>query len=555
METPAMEGFKPMKGKTFILSITSLSVVAWLDGLATTSLAPAIPVVTQKLNGSALEGFWAGTSFLLCATVFQPTFASLSNVFGRKPLLFLVLVLFTVGTIVSGFAHSFTTMLLGRSIQGAGSGGILAMILVIMTDLVTIRERGKWMGIILMQYAFGTMVGPIIGGAFVQSSSWRWIFWVLLPMCGLGFMMAFIFKEPNVRNEAIVDKLKMVDWLGQVLIIASATAIIIPITWGGIQYPWDSWRVLVPLILGLFGVAVFGVYENFVPSEPVIAPRIISNRTAASIYAGSVIVGILMFSELYYLPLYFQVAKGYSPLLSGVALLPGSFAICPASVVTGILITKTGRWRWALWSGWVFTILGTGLLYLLDVDTPVVGWVFIDMVAVFGLGMTMSAGAIGVQATVIDSDLPAAAALYTFFRLFGQSIGVAIAGTIFQNQMEQHLLKYPELADKASELSKDAAGLVPLLKSMPESEARDHIVQSYVDSLKIIWLVILGFAIVATLASFVVKSQSLDRQSDPREVPSDSPGERSSVEEKKVDPQSGDSVPETVPDIETQAKR
>ncbi|TVY37613.1 Efflux pump [Lachnellula subtilissima] len=539
-----VQGMKPMKGKVFWLALSSLGVIAWLDGLATTSLSPAIPIVTEKLHGSALEGFWAGTAFLLCATVFQPTFASLSQVFGRKPLLFLVLLLFTVGTIVSGIAHSFTVLLLGRSIQGAGSGGILAMILVVMTDIVTIRERGKWMGIILMQYAVGTLVGPIIGGAFVEYVSWRWIFWVVLPLCGIGFVMVFLFQEPHVRTEAITEKLKMVDWIGQFLIVSSVTAVILPITWGGVQYPWDGWRVLVPLILGVFGILGFAVYEKFVPSQPVVAPRIIANRTAASIYFGSVITGVLMFSQLYYLPLYFQVAKGYSPLLSGVALIPQSFSVCPASVITGILITRTGRYRWAIWGGWALTVLGTGLLYLLDVDTPTVAWVFIGIVSVFGIGVTMSAGSIGVQATASDSDLPTSAALFTFFRLFGQSCGVAIAGSIFQNQMESHLRKYPDLADQASSLSKDAAGLVPLLATMPDDANKANIVQSYVDSLKIIWIVTMGFAIVAALLSLFVKGYSLDRSPSPDAGAS--PAIPSSTDEEKSGSRNGGSGPEEV---------
>ncbi|EPE30143.1 MFS general substrate transporter [Glarea lozoyensis ATCC 20868] len=510
--TTAASMGKPMEGKIFYIALSSLSVIALLDGLMTTALAPAIPVIIGSLHGSALEGFWAGTSFLLCACVFQPTFASLSQIFGRKPLLFLVLLLFTVGTIISAVAHGVAVLLLGRSIQGAGSGGILAMTLVIMTDIVTIRERGKWMGVILMQYAIGTIMGPIIGGAIVENISWRWIFWVVLPVCGFAFVMIFLFKEPHVRAGSMLEKLKMIDWFGQFLVIASPTAILIPISWGGLQYPWNSWRVLVPLILGIFGLIVFGFYEIYVAKEPVVVPRIMANRTAASIYFGSVITGILMFSELYYLPLYFEVAKGYSPLMAGVALIPQTFSICPASVITGILITRTGRYRWAIWSGWALTVLGTGLLYLLDVHTPTAVWVVIGVASVFGVGMNLSAMSIGVQATASDADLPTAAALYTFFRLFGQSAGVAIAGSIFQNQMERHLRRYADLAANASMLSKDAASLVLLLKTMPDSERKENIIQSYVDSLQIIWITMMGFSIAGFLTSFLVRGISLDRR-------------------------------------------
>ena len=339
----------------------------------------------------------------------------------------------------------------------------------------------------------------------------RWIFWINLPFIGLALVLVPLTLVLAFRVSSLAEKLKRVDWIGSVLFIGSTTSFLIPITWGGVSYAWDSWRVLVPLIIGIVGLAVFTVFEEYVASEPLIRFDVFKNRTAAASYFETTLHGMILWCILYYMPLYFEAVKGKTPILAGIDLFPATFTVAPAAVVTGIVISKTGRYRWAVWSGWLLTTLGTGLLYLLDVNTTTVQWVFINLVSGLGMGIIFPAITFSIQAATINKDLAFAVALFSFFRAFGQAIGVAIGGVIFQNQLKKKLLTYPLLAPMANAYSSDASGLVQVIKQMQHGPARTQLIQSYADSLKSVWIVMCALAGVALLSSFLIKGFELDR--------------------------------------------
>ena len=313
------------------------------------------------------------------------------------------------------------------------------------------------------------------------------------------------------KVSSLAEKLRRVDWIGSVLFIGSTTSFLIPITWGGVSYAWDSWQVLVPLIIGIAGLAVFTVFEEYVANEPLIRFDVFKNRTAAASYFETTLHGMILWCILYYMPLYYEAVKGETPIMTGVSLFPATFTVAPAAVVTGIVITKTGRYRWAVWSGWVLTTLGIGLLYLLDVNTTTVHWVFINLVSGLGMGILFPSMAFSVQAATINKDLAFAVALFSFFRTFGQAVGVAVGGVIFQNQLKKKLLTYPLLAPMANAYSSDASGLVQIIKQMQYGPARTQLIQSYTDSLKSVWIVMCALAAVALLSSFLIKGFELDR--------------------------------------------
>ncbi|KAI4246912.1 MAG: hypothetical protein L6R42_009760, partial [Xanthoria sp. 1 TBL-2021] len=361
------------------LAFLTLAVITMMVALDGTSLSVALPIISEDLGGTAIEAFWSGTSFLLCSTIFQPSFASFSHIFGRKPMILTGLVFFLIGAIIAAVARDFAVLLAGRSLQGIGGGGLIALTEIVVADLVPLRLRGQWFGLISAMWALGSVTGPIIGGAFAQGANWRWIFWINLPFIGIAFVFVPLFLKLAFKPSSFTAQLARVDWFGSFLFIASTTSFLIPITWGGVSYPWTSWHTLVPLCLGIAGLITFITYEEIVATEPLIRLVIFKNRTAAVSYIATVLHGMILWSILYYLPLYYEAVKGFSPIISGVALFPETFTVAPASVVVGILITVTGRYRWAIWAGWVLTVLGTGLLCLLDVDTSTVAWIFINL--------------------------------------------------------------------------------------------------------------------------------------------------------------------------------
>ncbi|MCJ1464044.1 hypothetical protein MMC07_002654 [Pseudocyphellaria aurata] len=510
----------------FTLAVITLMVA--LDG---TSLSVALPIIAQKLKGTAIEAFWSGTSFLLCSTIFQPNFASFSHIFGRKPMIMTGLVFFLVGVIVAAVAKDFATLLVGRSIQGIGGGGLIALTEIVVTDLVPLRLRGQWFGIISGMWALGSVSGPVIGGAFAQNVSWRWIFWLNLPFIGVAFVLVPLFLKLNFRPSNLREQLKRVDWVGSVLFIGSTTSFLIPITWGGVMYDWDSWRTLVPLLVGAVGLVTFVLFEKYVASEPLIRLSVFMNRSAAVNYAGTVIHGMILWCLLYYSPLYYEGVKGYTPIIAGISIFPETFTVAPVSVVTGIVVTLTGRYRWSLWAGWFFATLGTGILYLLDVDTSVVSWIFLNLVVGIGMGMLFPAMAFAIQASSKNEDLAFAVAMFSFFRAFGQAIGVAIGGTIFQNEVKKKLLAYPTLASKAIEYSKDSTTLVQIIKALPEGLEKTQLKQGYADALKVVWIVLCGLSAVALILSLWTEGLDLNT---PLETEQGISEEKKTVDEEKI---------------------
>lgn len=521
--------FKP--GWRFYTAFNSLCVVFFASTLDGTSLSVALPVgppipsscytaltaqsqtISEKLNTTAIQAFWAGTSFLLATTVFQPTFASLSHSFGRKPILLLAIILFTVGAIVAALAQNVTALLAGRTIQGVGGGGIIALFEVLITDLVPLRQRGKWFGYQSAVGAVGTVIGPVVGGALAQHVSWRWIFWINVPICAVGLVAVVAFLRLNKRAGSITSKVWSFDWLGAVLLTASATSFLMPVSWGGVMFPWSSWRTILPLVLGSFGLVLFVYYEARMADEPVVRIAIFQSRTSVVGYIGTLIHGIILWSLLYYLPLYYEVGKDYSPTIAGVAVFPETFTVAPASIVVGVGISVSGRFRWAIWSGWVLTTLGMGLLYLLSPDTSIAAWICLNLVPGIGCGMLYSSLSYATQAPVDQVDVAFAAAMYTFSRSFGQSIGVAVGGTVFQTQLKLKLSQYPTLASNATELSKDASSFVQIIKDMPKNlPERMMLIDAYADSLKVVWAVMAGLAFLALLLSTLTEGLDLNKQ-------------------------------------------
>ncbi|KAK6344194.1 hypothetical protein TWF696_007835 [Orbilia brochopaga] len=500
-----------------MLAFVSLMVITLAAALDATIISVALPIMAKELGGTATEAFWTGTSFLLASTVIQPIFGSFCHIFGRKPMVLTALVFFTVGAILCAVAKDFTLILVGRTIQGIGGGGIIAVSEIILTDLVPLRERGKYFGFLSTMWALGSVLGPVLGGVFSEKVSWTWVFWINLPFCGIGFVMVPVFLKLNFIPTSMAAKLRRIDWVGGTIFIGSCTSFLIPITWGGTMYAWDSWRTLVPLIVGGVGLIAFIFYEMYVASDPLIRMGVFKQRTAAVSYAGTFVHGIILWGLLYYLPLYYLAVKNQSPIIAGVSVFPQTFTVAPASVIVGIVVSITGKFRWAVYAGWALTILGVGLLYLLDVNTSTVSWIFINLVSGVGTGMLFPAMGLGIQAAAPLGDTGYAVAMFSFFRAFGQTFGVAVGGMAFQNFLKSKLSGFPELAGVADEYAKDAAALVEVIKAMPfgqPDQMREHLVWCYAAALKNVWLVFLGFAIIGGIFALFTEDLSLDREHD-----------------------------------------
>ena len=277
------------------------------------------------------------------------------------------------------------------------------------------------------------------------------------------------------------------------------------------MYPWTSWRILVPLILGLAGLVLFVLFEIYVAVEPMVRLSVFANRTTNLAFFTEMIHGLIMWVVLFYLPLYMSACQGYSAVVSGVATLPEMLTIAPTAVGIGQVITKTGRYVWVIWAGWIVQTLGLGLLILLDTDTKLYQWILICLVSGVGLGILLPGLLFQLQAASKNEEMAFAVAAFIFFRSLGQALGVAIGSVIFQNEMARQLLRYPRFADRAEQLARDATALVEVIRDMPDGTAeKDELRQAYAQSFHMVWIVMCALSGGCLVLTWWVKGYGIN---------------------------------------------
>ncbi|CZR64622.1 related to MFS multidrug transporter [Phialocephala subalpina] len=496
-----------------------LALAAALDG---TCLGTALPTITTSIHGTTTQAIWASIAFNLSSTICQLVFVSFSSIFGRKPMMILAVLFFATGGFTGAIAGNISVLTVGRAFQGVGSGAIIVLTEVIVTDLVPMRVRGKWFGIISLAWAIGTAGGPLIGGLLAENDDWRWIFRINVLLCVVAGVMIPLLLDIRFKNPVSVRKqLKEFDWAGLVLFVSSFTALLLSITMGGVIYPWSNWRITVLLSTSLLGTILFVAYESFIPRFPFLCVVLFKNVTAAVTFLGTFLHGFILWSLLFYLPLYYQAIKGFNPTQSGLAVFPETLIIAPVSLTVGILVSKTGHFKWSIVSGWFFTTLGTGLLILLDVHTTTPTWIGINIIVGLGTGMLFSGMAFSIQAaaTAFGQDSALAIAMFSFFRSLGATVGIAASGALFQAEMKRKLLSFPALAAQAMQYTNDAVELAVAIKTLPPGgEERSGITQAYSDGLKRVWLGMCIMAALGTCTCFFAKEYSLDVQHNSEQV-------------------------------------
>ncbi|KAE8398931.1 cytochrome P450 [Aspergillus pseudonomiae] len=284
--------WKPAREELLILAC--LAIVSLVVALDATILVPVLPTIASDLHGDTNESFWVGTAYLLSCAVFQPLFVALSTVFGRQSILFLSLVLFTAGTLICCLSHGMTQLLVGRTVQGVGGAGILCLTFVITTDIIPLRQRPAYSSIIQVAFVVGTVTGPVIGGLLIDHSTWRWVFYLNFPFMGVGLIMVpWVVNLRRPRQDGLTQQLRSIDWVGALLFIASVSSFLIGITWGGGQFPWSSWRTLLPIFLGVAGVivTVFWLWKG--ARKPFLRLSLFQDVSSGMIYLCAVLQGLL----------------------------------------------------------------------------------------------------------------------------------------------------------------------------------------------------------------------------------------------------------------------
>jgi EmrB/QacA subfamily drug resistance transporter len=410
----------------------ALLLVLLLASLDQTIVSTALPTIVGELGG--LEHLsWVVTAYLLAATVVGPLYGKFGDLYGRKTVLQTAILIFLGGSALCGLAQNMGELIAFRAIQGLGAGGLIVVTLAVVGDIIPPRDRGRYQGFFGGVFGVSTIIGPLLGGFFVDNLSWRWIFYVNLPVgaVALAVIAVAFHARPEHRQHTI-------DYLGAALLGGTLSSIILFTSLGGTTWAWGSWRIVSLIVLAAVLLPAFVLAERRA-TEPILPLSLFRNRTFAVTGAIGFIVGLALFGAITFLPLYLQITKGSSPTSSGLQLVPLMAGVLVSSVLSGQLISRFGRYRPFPIAGTALTALGLFLLSRLHVGTPISTVMAYNLVLGLGLGLVMQVLVLAVQNAVDRRDLGVATSGSLLFRQVGGSIGVALFGTIFANRLGSEL--------------------------------------------------------------------------------------------------------------------
>jgi EmrB/QacA subfamily drug resistance transporter len=488
---------RPADRRSILLVVSGLMLVMLLASLDQTIVSTALPTIVGELGGLGHLS-WVVTAYLLAVTVVTPLYGKLGDLYGRKRVLQSALALFLVGSALCGLAQGMSELIAFRAIQGLGGGGLMVSAQAAIGDVVPPRERGKWSGLFGAVFGVSSVAGPLIGGFLTSHTSWRWIFYVNLP---LGAIALVVLGATLPAKRERVER--AIDYAGTALLAVALSALVLATTLGGTSYDWGSPFIVGMGLLFVVGTAAFVVAERRA-REPVLPPALFRNRVFAVTSAVGLVVGFALFGALTFLPLFQQVVRGDSPTASGLQLLPVMGGLLFTSILSGQVITRTGRYRWFPIAGTATGVLGLLLLSRLDRSTSVAAAAVYMLVLGMGLGMVMQVLVLAVQNSVPYEQLGVATSGATLFRSIGGSLGTAVLGAVFSNRLASALAGDLPSGAAANLGSLDPSGLQRL-----PAPVRDAYLTGFTDSIELVFLVAAGVMLVAFLLSWLIPERPL----------------------------------------------
>lgn len=493
------------------LILGALMMTMLLAALDQTIVSTALPTITSDLGGLN-ELSWVVTAYLLASTATTPLWGKLSDLYGRKPMLQSSVVIFLIGSALAGLSQTMGQLIAFRAVQGIGGGGLMVLVMAVIADLVPPRERGRYMGLFGAVFGVSSVLGPLLGGLFTQHLSWRWIFYINLPLGIAAFFVLGAVLHLPVRHEK-----KPIDWLGAALLVTGVSLLLMVTVWGGTRYDWGSPLIVGLVVAGVGTMAAF-VWQEIRTAEPIVPMTLFRIPVVRVTSAMGFVIGFAMFGSIVYLSLYLQVVKGATPTNAGLQLLPLMAGLLVASIVSGRLISKTGRWKIYPVIGTAFATVGIWLLSHLAVDSAY--WQ-IDLAALIlgiGLGNVMQVLVLAVQNSVDPREMGSATSTATFFRSIGGSFGTAVFGAIFAARLTTEISA--ALPPGVSLPAGGVTGSIAKVDALPPV-VRDAVLGAFSNAIATTFLIATPIMAVAFLMSFMLRETRLRSSQDTAHVLAD----------------------------------
>ena len=488
--------------RQILLVFSGLMLGMFLAALDQTIVGTALPTIVDSLHGLNHMS-WVVTAYLLTSTISTPLYGKLSDQFGRKGIFQFAIVVFLVGSALAGLSQNMMQLIAFRGIQGLGAGGLMAMAMTIIADVVSPRERGRYQGYFGATFALSSVAGPLLGGVFTHNLSWRWIFYINIPIGITALIVTSVVLKLPFRRQS-----HRIDFLGAGLMMVGVTAALLVTVWGGAQYPWGS-PVIVGLgVLSAVFIASFIVWEHYA-AEPILPPSLFHIgvfRTASTV---SFLLSMVMFGAIIYLPLYLQLVDGVSAMVSGLLMIPLMLGLLATSIASGQIVSRTGKYKAMPVVGSVLVIIGMWLLSHLGLHTSHLTMSLYVIVLGAGMGMTMQIMILATQNAVPTDSIGTGTAAVTFFRSLGGAFGTSLFGAVFIAGLSHWI---PVLVPGAA-----AAG-IHVHGSFSMSPAQLHsfpphvqygILDSFVRSLHTVFLIGVPIAVVMLVVSLLLKQLPL----------------------------------------------
>ncbi|KAI9361624.1 major facilitator superfamily domain-containing protein [Zopfochytrium polystomum] len=500
----------------FGLLFLGLGIAVFLAALDQTIVSVALQAISTEFSAQD-QVAWVATAYFLTATAFIPSYGQVADIFGRKPTFLFAIVIFELGSALCGAANSMVMLVIARAIAGIGGGGIFSLVMIIIADVVPMEDRAKWSGLIGAAFGLASVAGPLLGGVFVDHLSWRWVFYINLPVGAVAIVTVILFLnvEKDVKIDNKLAAFARIDWLGTGLLVAAVIFILVPLEGGGTQYPWNSATVATLFPIGGLLAIAFIYVEAKVAKNPIIPPKLVSNRRVLATLLTTFFFGCAFFGLIFYCPQWFQVVKNVSATSAGIRTLPLILGLVVCVIASGIVSSATGyAWPY-IPAGGVFLVVAGALCTLLDESSPQWQQVIFLLLGGIGSGIAIQMLMMVGQFSVEEEMLSQITSIINFSQTIGGVLGLAAFSVAFNVKLPQYVTQ--NLVSTNTTLHFTVSGVTQeslyksaeLIRTALPEEEWGPVIHGYVQALQLVFYMTIPFAALMIVTSFFMKKERL----------------------------------------------